>query len=125
MRGRKPASIAAGTSPLLDVPRPPIWLSKDAKAEWRRIMPDLVDRRTLTTPDMGMVEAYCVSIGRIREIEHEIRAGGSIDLKLFRAQDAATKTARQIAAEIGLTPVSRSRPAVRDDATPDDDWLDA
>jgi len=121
MRGRKPTAISVGSSPVTDIPRPPAWLTKEAKAEWRRIMPDLVERRTLTTPDMGMVEAYCVSIGRIREIEREIQASGSIDLKLFRAQDAATKTARQIAAEIGLTPVSRSRPAVRD--SDDDDEL--
>ncbi len=111
MRGRKPAAIVTATSTLDAIPNPPAWLSKDAKAEWRRIMPDLVERKTLTNADMGMVESYCVAIGRVREIERMMSK--SFDVKLFRAQDKAMMTARQIAAELGLTPVSRSRPSVR------------
>jgi P27 family predicted phage terminase small subunit len=123
VKGRKPSTIAAGSSTVVDVPRPPTWLSKDAKAEWRRIIPDLVDRRILTAPDMGLLETYCVSIGRVREIERQIQAAGLIDPKLFRMQDKATETARRIADLYGLTPASRSRPAVRDDTSSDDDWL--
>lgn len=111
MRGRKLAAIVAATSTLDAIPNPPAWLSKDAKAEWRRIMPDLVERKTLTNADMGMVESYCVAIGRVREIERMMSK--LFDVKLFRAQDNAMLTARQIAAELGLTPVSRSRPSVR------------
>jgi phage terminase small subunit len=47
-----------------------------------------------------------------------LRAG--IDPKLFRMHDKAMVTARQLAAELGLTPVSRSRPAVRDNDDTDD-----
>lgn len=124
MRGRKPSAIAAGSSPVVDIPRPPAWMSRDAKAEWRRIMPSLVDRRILTEPDMGLLESYCVSIGRVREIERQIQADGTIDPKLFRMQDKATETARRIGDLYGLTPASRSRPAVRDDAQSDEDWMD-
>ena len=100
---------------------PPSWLSKHAKAEWRRVMPDLTARRILTAADLGSVESYCIASSRIRELELLLRAG--IDPKLFRMQDQAMKTARQLAAELGLTPVSRSRPSIRDDGGDDGDDL--
>jgi P27 family predicted phage terminase small subunit len=121
MKGTKPA-VRQDAAALAAAPRPPAWLSKFAKAEWRRIMPLLVERRILTDADMGSVENYCVAIGRVREIERQFAlAGGEIDPRLFRMQDKAIQTARQLAAELGLTPVSRSRPAVRQNADSDDD----
>jgi phage terminase small subunit len=85
-------------------------------------MPELVKRRILTRADLGSLESYCVATGRIRDIEKLLRAG--IDPKLFRMQDQAIKTARQLAAELGLTPVSRSRPSIRDDQGEDDSASD-
>lgn len=121
-RGRKPTTILGGAGTIGDAPRAPSWLSAAAKAEWRRIMPLLVERRILTDADMGSVENYCVAIGRSREIERLFKkAGGDIDPKLFRMQDKAIQTARQLAAELGLTPVSRSRPAMLDTGGSDDD----
>ncbi|WP_027556234.1 phage terminase small subunit P27 family [Bradyrhizobium sp. Cp5.3] len=118
MKGRKP-ELATDANALDASTRPPSWLSKHAKAEWRRVMPELAKRRILTPADLGCLESYCIAIGRIRELELLLRAG--IDLKLLRAQDKAMVTARQLAAELGLTPVSRSRPAVRDNDDQDDD----
>jgi P27 family predicted phage terminase small subunit len=116
MKGRKPQLAAEAGA--LEVVRPPAWLSKHAKAEWRRVMPELAKRRILTTADLGSLESYCITMGRVRELEKLLHAG--IDPKLFRMQDKAMVTARQLAAELGLTPVSRSRPAVRDETTQDD-----
>jgi P27 family predicted phage terminase small subunit len=122
MRGTKPSTVRRDATALARVPTSPSWLSKPAKAEWRRIMPLLIERRILTDADMGSVENYCLAIGRIREIELQFRLdAGPIDPKLFRMQNQAMQTARQLAAELGLTPVSRSRPAVRDDGKNDDD----
>ena len=118
MKGRKP-ELAGDPSAVSAVTTPPAWLSKYAKAEWRRVMPELVKRRILTPADFGSLESYCVATGRVRDIEKLLRA--SIDPKLFRMQDQAMKTARQLAAELGLTPVSRSRPAVRDNDNDGDD----
>ena len=114
MRGRKPSTIIPGSSPVLTASKPPAWLSSASKAEWRRIMPDLTTRRVLTTADLGGVENYCVAIGRVREIERLLQAAG-FDPAMIRAQDKAIQTARQLGAELGLTPVSRSRPSMRDD----------
>ncbi|MHC2172996.1 P27 family predicted phage terminase small subunit [Bradyrhizobium diazoefficiens] len=118
MRGRKP-ELAAVANALEAATRPPAWLSKLAKAEWRRVMPELAKRRILTPADLGCLESYCIAIGRIRELELLLRAG--IDPKLCRMQDKAMVTARQLAAELGLTPVSRSRPVVRENDNEGDD----
>ncbi|MBE7183435.1 MAG: phage terminase small subunit P27 family [Methylobacterium mesophilicum] len=118
LRGAKP-TLQQDRNPIATVSNAPSWLSADAKKEWRRIMPALVERKILTEADMGSVENYCVAVGRVREIEKLLRKG--IDPKLFRMQDQAIKTARQLAAELGLTPVSRSRPAMRDDEDSEED----
>jgi phage terminase small subunit len=120
VKGRKP-ELALGSGDLERPVAPPSWLSKHSKAEWRRVMPELAKRRILTMADLGSLESYCIAVGRIRELEKLLRAG--IDPKLFRMQDQAIKTARQLAAELGLTPVSRSRPTMRDDDKDNDDDL--
>lgn len=109
-KGRKPSSIIASTKPVFDPRRPPAWLSKEAKAEWRRVVPSLIERRVLDTADLGNLENYCLCIGRVREIERELRLG--FDPALDRAQNKAIATARQLAALFGLTPVDRSRPTL-------------
>jgi P27 family predicted phage terminase small subunit len=121
MRGRKP-ELASDPDAVGTISAPPAWLSKHAKAEWRRVMPELIKRRILTPADVGSLESYCVATGRVRDIEKLLRNG--IDPKLFRMQDQAIKTARQLAAELGLTPVSRSRPSIRDDQGEDDSASD-
>jgi P27 family predicted phage terminase small subunit len=129
MRGRKPSEIVAGSSAVSEVPRAPTWLSKDGKAEWRRVASILVnDRKTLTEADLGTLESYCCATGTVREMQRVINRDGAIVPSptgfpkrhpALTAQDAAMKTARLCAAELGLTPVSRSRPSMRDEA-PDD-----
>jgi P27 family predicted phage terminase small subunit len=119
MKGRKPM-LTPDRDPLTKVPPAPTWLSPAAKAEWRRIMPRLVADRIITLADLAGVENYVVAIGRVREIEAMIQAAdGVIDPALFRAQDKAMQTARQLAAEYGLSPVSRKR--IEASETPDDD----
>lgn len=117
MKGTKPRLVISNDA-VTTVPAAPDWLADDAKAEWRRIMPLLVERKILTEADMGSVENYCLSIGRVRQLERELTTG--FDAAIFRAQDKAMATARLLAAELGLTPVSRSRPAIREDAEADD-----
>lgn len=129
MRGRRPASIAAGSSPVTDVPRPPSWLTKEAKAEWRKVAPILVERDVLTEGDLGALAAYCDAVGQLVAASAIIAAEGMVVAgkkhPLITTTVAARNQIRQLAAELGLTPISRSRPAVRDDAERDDDWMDA
>ncbi|WP_249225609.1 phage terminase small subunit P27 family [Tardiphaga alba] len=101
----------------------PKWLSDDARSEWRRVLPILIGRKILTVGDLGSLENYCVAIGQVRETERVIQTEGMFyqgehGPKRHPAtaiQAEATTRARLLAAELGLTPVSRSRPAIRDD----------
>lgn len=127
MRGTKPD---LQTDPdAIDVLPAPVWMSEDAAAEWNRVMPILTDRRILTDADLGSLENYCLAIGTVRAMERELQANGhvleDIEGKLKRnpavgiQSDAMTRS-RLLAAELGLTPVSRSRPAIRDEDDEDD-----
>lgn len=128
MRGTKP-HLVVDNDPILGVPPSPAWLSKHAKAEWNRVIKPLVERRILTIADMASLENYCTAIGQVRECETHLQKHGHVidnDGKLTRnpsvgIQSDAMTRARLLAAELGLTPVSRSRPTIRDDD--DDDSL--
>ncbi len=134
-----------GTKPHLRIEREPIeerpapeWMSEDAKQEWDRIVPILAKRKILSEADMGSVETYCCCVGTVREMDREIQRTGATQ-KVYKVDkegnsllvsirknpavgirnEAATQ-ARLYAAEIGATPVSRSRPTVDDDDEDDD-----
>ncbi|MEZ2406934.1 phage terminase small subunit P27 family [Bosea sp. RCC_152_1] len=125
MRGRKPDSILAGSSPVLEVPKAPGWLSKDAKSEWKRVAPILVERKVLTDADLGTLESYCAAVGVVRECARQLAVDGLMlngkRHPLYGVQHSAITDARLCAAELGLTPVSRSRPSIREDQEEDDD----
>ena len=118
LRGIKPA-LSPDTDAISKVPPAPKYLSTQAKAEWRRIMPQLVARRVITKADLAGVENYCTCVGIVRQIEEErAAAGGMIDVKLFGVLNRAAQTARQLASEYGLTPTSPARIGA---AQPEDD----
>lgn len=108
LRGVKPP-IERDSHALSKAPAAPKQLSAYARTEWKRIMPGLIERGIITRGDLGGVEDYCRARGLVREIEDALRASGEIDMKLCRLQDKAMQTARQLAAEYGLSPVSRAR----------------
>lgn len=129
MRGRKPKDMKQDKSAIIVGLEPPKWLSNDAAAEWRRVMPILNERKILTDADIGGLENYCVAIGMVREMERTIQAHGAIieiegvpkrNPAVGIQADAMTRS-RLLAAELGLTPVSRSRAAVS--VSDDDDSL--
>lgn len=118
LRGVKPP-LKPDSEALTKAPPVPCYLSRQAKAEWKRIMPQLVERRIITRADLAGVENYCTMFGIVRQIEEErAKAQGIIDIKLFGVQNRAAQTARQLAAEYGLTPTSRARVGAN---APDDD----
>lgn len=126
MKGTKP-QLRADSNGMGEIVAAPVWLSKEARKEWDRVLPILTERRILTVADLGGLENYCICIGRVRDTEAAIQteADTEIMLKLIRVQDKAMASARLLAAELGLTPVSRSRPAIREDEKGgEDDPLD-
>lgn len=126
MKGTKP-NLTVVELPL-DETAAPSWLSADAKAEWRRVVPVLNERRILTDADRGSLENYCMAIGTARAMERTLQAEGHVYMAggipkkhpAVAIQSDAMTQARQLAAELGLTPVSRSRPSVREDKRDDE-----
>lgn len=127
MRGRKPSTIISGSSPVTDVPRPPSYMSKDAKAEWKRVAPILVlERKTLTEADLPSLESYCNAVANMRDGQRDLNANGVV-LASGKRNPAygivtnAQTIIRLCAGVLGLTPVDRSRPAVRNDESDDEE----
>lgn len=116
-RGRKsPAGVPADA--LVRVPAAPAMLSAEAKREWRRVMPVLVDRGVLSPADLTAAETYCAAVGDAAQARAAMRRDGEYmsnakgELKRHPAWTTlreATTAARQWAAELGLTPASRGR----------------
>lgn len=108
LRGIKPA-VSPDAEALTKAPPVPAHLSTWAKAEWRRIMPQLIARRIITRADLAGVENYCIAAGAVRQIAEIMGTMPVPDLKLGGLQIRYAQTARQLAAEYGLTPTSRAR----------------
>ncbi|GHA11360.1 hypothetical protein GCM10007989_02080 [Devosia pacifica] len=116
-RGRKsPAGVPADA--LEKVPSAPTTLSAEGKKEWRRVMPVLVARRVLSPADITAAETYCAAVGDAAQARAALKRDGDYianakgELKRHPAWTTlreATTAARQWAAELGLTPASRSR----------------
>lgn len=95
-------------------------------------MPVLAERRILTDADLGSLENYCTAAGQVREMQKIIAAEGSVvqterGLRAHpavRIQSDAMTRARLLAAELGLTPVSRHRGTMRTDQNDDDSASD-
>ncbi|WP_127111722.1 phage terminase small subunit P27 family [Shimia sediminis] len=116
-RGVKPP-LCPDNDALTKAPPVPKYLSAHAKAEWKRIMPQLIGRRIITKADLAGVENYCAAVGAARTIADTMSAGALPDLKMGGLQIRYMQTARQLAAEYGLTPTSRARIGA---GLPDDD----
>lgn len=115
-RGRK-AEVRALDGALSSVPSAPGWLPKHGKAEWRRVMPQLVADRKIAAHELGTVEALCVAVARMREAEEALQLHGltfeSASGPKRRPETSVLKesieAARRLSAELGLTPASRSK----------------
>lgn len=121
--GRR-AGISQPEKAVSFIPAPPSILDKDAKRIWKEIMPDLVERQILAPADMVGLRNFCIAAGKVEKLERAIKAlGDAFDPQLYRAQDKAMTTARQIGDLYGLSPTSRSRPAIRDTDSDGDEAL--
>jgi len=128
MRGTKPHLVVDNGAVDKSLSAPS-WLSSEAKKEWKRVIDLLVERRILTRADLASLENYCIAIGQVRDCEKHLQDHGhviDVDGVMKRnpsvgIQSDAMTRARLLAAELGLTPVSRSRPTIRDQE--DDDSL--
>jgi P27 family predicted phage terminase small subunit len=127
MKGTKPHLVVDNGAIDRDH-KAPSWMSRDAKAEWKRVFPVLRERRILTVADLGALENYCIALGTVREMERTVQTTGHVfesengpkKHPAVAIQSDAMNRSRLLAAELGLTPVSRSRPSVRKDENEQD-----
>ena len=116
----------------VSVPYAPRFLTAEAKREWRRIVPLLMELGLYTEIDHAAISMYCQAYGRWLDAEREIDQDGAVRTtdKGYEHQAAWVQIAnkrfdqvRRMLAEFGLTPASRSR--LRIDGPEEQDELEA
>lgn len=108
--------------PRVEAPNPPTWLSREAKAEWRRIVPELealglvalIDRSLLA----GLCESWATWVACQRVIRKEGYTFTSPNGHVCQRPEVAIggkalKDLVRLGGEFGLSPSSRSRLEVR------------
>ena len=124
--GKRPLNPAE-PQPAVEVPRCPAWLPKRAKAEWRRITPELHRLGLVALIDQAALSAYCVAVAEVEQATATLEAEGRVCVwPIFDKQgeklgerlkahpcvamqrDAMAKV-KAFVSEFGLSPASRTR----------------
>lgn len=99
-------------------PRCPAWLSKDAKAQWKKISKDLYEAGLLRNVDGDALAAYCNAYALWKEATLVVQEKGILikGKKGIPYQNPALGVANiqsremvKLLKEFGMTPVSRAR----------------
>ena len=121
LRGNPGKRALNQNEPKPDADRPacPRWLAPEAKAEWRRVLPQLEATGILTIVDRASLATYCQAWARYVEAERMLSQYGAVlkaehsDYVQVSPYQTISRQSSQIvkafATEFGLTPGSRSR----------------
>jgi len=133
--GKRPLKKAQA-KPAAKGPTCPDWLSPEAKAEWRRLAPELVRRGLLTLLDRAAFAAYCQSYAHWQQCQRVVVKEGPLYLaangRLRERPEVALarkygQLVRAFAVEFGLTPNARSRLSIDEPPAEEDSeferWL--
>ena len=116
-RGRK-ASLKAIDGGLKGVPPVPAHVPKDLADEWKSICADMVERKILTTPALGLLETYLIARWSAREAQKAISEHGVLvpgahgAMKPNPASGLLSKAVVAVArlgAELGISPSARAK----------------
>lgn len=98
---------------------PPAYLTKGAKAEWKRVVGLLDQAKLLVEADRTALALYCTAVDRAQQAEKEIEATGMTVVNpttgalhahpLLTVAKEARAQALRYGCEFGLTPASRSK----------------
>lgn len=107
-------------------PSPPSWLSREARAEWKRIVPALQSIGLLCTVDRAALAILCQSWADYREADRKLKEEGLVvktktasrPNPLLAVRDQAFHQWAKLAAQFGLSPSARARLKAPEDATP-------
>jgi P27 family predicted phage terminase small subunit len=112
--------------PLAEIPDPPNTLTPAARAEWKRVCTELCQLGMLSKLDRAVLAAYCQAYGRWHQADRSIAAaakknpttgglvlfspaGGAYQNPMLSISVRASADMVKFAAELGMTPSSRSR----------------
>lgn len=120
-RGRK-AELKVIEGGLTDKPAVPVHIPQEMHAEWLAVVAELTERKVITDAMLGTVDAYIMAMSNARKAqkaldEHGVLVDGGKGI--LKQNPAATllgksnATIQRLAAELGLTPASRSRPRMK------------
>ena len=109
-----------GTEPRPEPSTPtcPAHLTTAARAEWKRIVPELERLGLLTRLDRAALSLYCVAYGRWAEAEKQAavlgmvvktKAGSLIQNPYLGIANRAAKQMHELLVEFGMSPSSRTR----------------
>jgi len=138
LNGRGPGKDAAGRPVnegpkyVRDAPNPPTWLGREAKAEWRRVVPELERLKMLSRVTRASLTAYCETWATFVTATGILHREGLMIVSATRGpiahpavamQRAASAELRRWAIEYGLTPASEQKVRI-DEPDSDDDAFD-
>lgn len=117
--GRK---VEPGLPAVKGCPPAPRFLPKEARAEWKRITPELARLGILAYLDRASLTAYCLTWWRLVEAQHQlneegvlgVNSQGTVRHPAAAVIEAASKELRAWCGEFGLTPSARGRMTVPD-----------
>lgn len=120
--GKRPLNRSEARIPA-SLPTCPAHLSREAKAEWKRMAQVLYSYGLLTEVDRAALAAYCQVYGRWVKAERMVTKHGMTDWTAhgtltvspyIRIARQAMDDLRKLCLEFGLTPSSRSRVTATD-----------
>jgi len=123
--------INMGPAFVRDAPEPPSWLDREAKAEWRRVVPELDRLNLLARVTRSSLVGYCQTwsmyVTAIKELQqtsmfYEAKQG-LIPHPAVNTSLKCSAELRRWAVEYGMTPASEQK--IKPQETPDDGRLDA
>tara|TARA_B110001469_G_scaffold125673_1_gene141565 strand:- start:2 stop:451 length:450 start_codon:yes stop_codon:yes gene_type:complete len=117
-RGKRAQNAAEPKpNPLMDL-KPPMFLNKYGKAEWKRIVPVLSSLGLLTEVDRAALAGYCNAYGTWEEATREMRGksmliftekGYPVQNPLLNVVNKQSDIMKGYLVEFGMTPAARSR----------------
>ncbi len=128
-RNRRPSS---GKFVVIARPPMPRDLPEEAKAEWRRVVPELEQMGMLATVDRAVLIRYCTAWSDWLELNRLLQQSGKL-LKgrqgtlvrnpLWFLKQDAEQTLTDLGKQLGLAPVARLRAGIRHEPPKDEDEL--
>lgn len=138
-RPLRAADLADGVHPEVGLPPMPTHLAPEARKEWKRISPLLLELNLLTKIDRAALELYCRAYGRLQQVERALTQRQALlvddgkdptdalvqptptgflrESALSRQADELSRQVDRYLASFGMSPSARSRvTASRNDA---------